>query len=200
MQYYENMSNTELLALLIGKRNANSIKKKTLLEIFNFQNPNPNGVSDGSSVCYQAHPALYAAKELLARCFLEVMKSGVEMDSPGVASKFLCSKIGTLEYEVFWCLWLNNQNQLIISEQLFRGTLSQASVYPREVVKKGLSHNAAAVIFAHNHPSGVVKPSRADISLTQTLKSTLNLVDIRVIDHLVISGTNHYSFAENGSI
>ena len=96
-------------------------------------------------------------------------------------------------------LWLDTQNQLIASEELFRGTLSQTSVYPREIVKQALQHNAAAVIFAHNHPSGVAEPSRADELLTSTLKQALAMVDVRVLDHFIVAGhAAPLSFAERG--
>ena len=96
------------------------------------------------------------------------------------------------------CIFLNAQNQVIATDETFRGTLTQTSVFPREVVKLALKHNAASVIFAHNHPSGVSEPSRADESLTQTLKHTLALVDVKVLDHFVIGGASAMSFAERG--
>ena len=106
-----------------------------------------------------------------------------------------------LPHEVFFALWLDAQNRLIAGEELFRGTLTQTSVYPREVVKKALWHNAAAVVLAHNHPSGVSEPSSADQSLTRELKKALALVDVRVLDHFVVAGQSPVvSFAERGLI
>ena len=102
-----------------------------------------------------------------------------------------------MEHEVFLVLWLDAHNRLLCTEELFRGTLTQCSVYPREVIKVALAKNAGAVIFAHNHPSGVAEPSQSDERLTQELKHALALVDVRVIDHLVI-GTDIVSFAERG--
>ena len=102
------------------------------------------------------------------------------------------------EHEVFVCVFLDSQNRVIACEELFRGTLAQTSVYPREVVKAALAHNAAAVIFAHNHPSGVAEPSRADELLTQALKQALALVDVKVLDHFVVAGAGAVSFAERG--
>jgi DNA repair protein RadC len=99
---------------------------------------------------------------------------------------------------VFVALFLDSQNRLLGSEELFRGTLTQTSVYPREVVKTALRYNAAAVILAHNHPSGVAEPSRADELLTQTLKQALALVEIRTLDHFIVAGTRTVSFAERG--
>ena len=103
-----------------------------------------------------------------------------------------------LEREVFQVALLDSQNRLIHAEELFRGTLTQTSVYPREVVKLALKHNAAAVIFSHNHPSGHAEPSNADIRLTEIIKSALALVDIQVLDHVVVSASGATSFAERG--
>jgi DNA repair protein RadC len=106
--------------------------------------------------------------------------------------------LARLEHEVFMALFLDAQNRVIAAEELFRGTLTQTSVYPREVVKRALVHNAAAVILAHNHPSGVAEPSRADEFLTQTLRQSLSLVDARVLDHFIVAGNGVVSFAERG--
>lgn len=122
----------------------------------------------------------------------------VALTSPQAVRDYLRLRIADREHEVFVCLYLDSQNRLIAAEELFRGTLAQTSVYPREVVKAALRHNAAACIFAHNHPSGVAEPSRADEMLTQALRQTLALVDIRTLDHFVVAGTNVVSFAERG--
>jgi DNA repair protein RadC len=115
-----------------------------------------------------------------------------------VVRDFLRVKLGALEHEVFAVLMLDVQNRLIEYVELFRGTVSQASVYPREVVKESLARNAAALVLVHNHPSGVAEPSRADEHLTQTLKAALALVDVRVLDHLIVAGSDVLSFAERG--
>ncbi len=120
------------------------------------------------------------------------------MTTPQAVKDHLRLGIGSLDHEVFQVLFLDAQQRLIASEEMFRGTLSQTSVYPREVVKRALSLNAAAVILAHNHPSGMAEPSRADEYLTQTLKSALQMVDVRVLDHMVVGGTDVCSFAERG--
>jgi DNA repair protein RadC len=111
---------------------------------------------------------------------------------------YLRTKLGALEHEVFVGFLLDSQNRLIEYAELFRGTLAQTSVYPREVVKIALTRNAAAMIFAHNHPSGVAEPSRADELLTQTLKQALSLVEVRVLDHFIVAGDSIVSFAERG--
>ena len=122
------------------------------------------------------------------------------LNSPKAVQEYLKVKLGILECEVFQVMFLDAQHRLIASEEMFRGTLTQTSVYPREVVKKALHHNAAAVILSHNHPSGVCEPSRADELLTQALKAALGLVDIRILDHIVCAGTACHSMAEAGRL
>lgn len=142
---------------------------------------------------------LQAVLEMSKRALAEDLKSGAAMDSPGRVRDYLRLHLGNRPYEVFMALMLDNGNRLIAAEELFRGTLHQTAVYPREVVKSALAHNAAAVIFAHNHPSGEPEPSRADENLTSALKQALGLVDIRVLDHFVVAGNRPpTSFAERG--
>ena len=134
-----------------------------------------------------------------AQRLLEQQLQGREvLSSPQVVRDFLRVKLGALEHEAFAVLMLDAQNRLIEYVELFRGTVSQATVYPREVVKESLARNAAALVLVHNHPSGVAEPSRADEHLTQTLKAALALVDIRVLDHLIVAGRDVLSFAERG--
>jgi DNA repair protein RadC len=120
------------------------------------------------------------------------------LGSPALVRTFLQTKLGLLEHELFAVLMLDAQNRLIEYVEMFRGTVSQTSVYPREIVKASLSFNAAAVILCHNHPSGSPDPSRADEVLTTTLKTALALVDVRVLDHLIVTSTQVVSFAERG--
>jgi DNA repair protein RadC len=143
-----------------------------------------------------ADEVLQAAQTLL----WQQMRGREVLSSPQIVRDFLRVRLGGLEHEVFAVLMLDAQHALIEYVELFRGTVSQTSVYPREVVKESLARNAAALILVHNHPSGVAEPSRADEFLTQTLKSALSLVDVRVLDHLVVAGTNVVSFAERGLI
>lgn len=124
--------------------------------------------------------------------------NGITLSSPGAVTDYLRLRIGGLEHEVFGVLWLDAQNHLIEATELFRGTLTQTSVYPREVVKAALATNAGAGILYHNHPSGAAEPSRADELLTSTLKTALALVDVRVIDHIVVTAHKTMSFAERG--
>jgi len=144
------------------------------------------------------------ADNAVVRRALRVLEDRLEykrtvMASPQVVRDFLRLRMGQLEHEVFIALWLDAQNQLIEIEELFRGTLTQTSVYPREVVKSALAHNAGAVILAHNHPSGDIKPSMADKVLTQSLKQSLALVDVKILDHLIAGGAKEpLSFVECG--
>jgi len=141
---------------------------------------------------------LQVARELLLRHMQSKMLGSPIMNSPQVVKEWLCLYCAALEHEVFLILYLNAQHALIEAEELFRGTLTQTSVYPREVVKGALARNAAAVVLAHNHPSGNTEPSRADELLTQSLKSSLTLVDVRVLDHFIVGGDQVESFAERG--
>ena len=143
---------------------------------------------------------LSVARELLLRDLREQMRSGPVMTSPQVLRDWLRLKLAALPYEVFSVLWLDNQNHLIEYDEMFRGTLSQTSVYPREIVKQALARNSAAAVLVHNHPSGQATPSRADELLTQGLKTALSLVDVRVVDHFIVAGDAVVSFAESGLI
>lgn len=192
------MSNVDLLATLVGRETAKALAAKPLAELFGFAKPRQTQLCEDVAT-YTTHPALAAAKELFVRCIRERMEEeDLCLSSPETVKTFLCSKIGHLEHESFWCLWLDAQNRLIDAGELFRGTVTQASVYPREVVKKALAVNAAAAIFAHNHPSGSLEPSRANEMLTSTLKSALSLVDVRVLDHFVVAGNQATSFVSRG--
>ncbi|MEO8751337.1 MAG: DNA repair protein RadC [Casimicrobiaceae bacterium] len=139
-----------------------------------------------------------AMVEFMRRSLLEEAAARDALASPDAVRDYLRLTLGGLPYEAFLALFLDSQNRLLAARELFRGTLAQTSVYPREVVKAALAHNAAGVIFAHNHPSGVAEPSRADELLTAALKQALALVDIRTLDHFVVAGQRVVSFAERG--
>jgi DNA repair protein RadC len=151
-----------------------------------------NGMGDSKYVQVQA------IFEMARRALSEQMRQRDALTSPQQVRDYLCLKLGGMTREVFVVLFLDAQNRVVAQEELFAGTLTQTSVYPREVVKRALHHNAAAVIFAHNHPSGVAEPSRADEVLTKALKDALALVEVRVLDHFVIAGNVALSFAERG--
>jgi DNA repair protein RadC len=143
---------------------------------------------------------LLAVMEMARRALKEKITNGSALNSPAAVREYLRLKLQALPHEVFVALFLDAQNRVIEIEELFRGTLTQTSVYPREVVKRALHHNAGAVIFAHNHPSGVAEPSHADETLTQALKQALALIDVRVLDHFIVAGGGVLSFAERGLI
>ena len=141
---------------------------------------------------------LQAIFEMSRRALAEEIKHQDALSSPEKVSDYLRLKLSGQEREVFVVLFLDAQNRVQAQETLFEGTLTQTSVYPREVVKRALHHNAASVIFAHNHPSGIAEQSRADELITQALKKALDLVDIRVLDHFIVAGHQTMSFAERG--
>jgi len=143
---------------------------------------------------------LVAVLELARRALAERLKERAVFDSPDAVGQYLQLHIASRPYEVFAALFLDAQHRLIALEELFRGTLTQTSVYPREVVVRALHHHAAAVVLAHNHPSGGVEPSRADEALTQALKAALALVDVRVLDHVIVAAGHTLSMAERGLV
>lgn len=141
---------------------------------------------------------LQAVMELARRALSEDLQNGVALDSPAKVRQYLQLMLANKSHESFVVLYLDVKNRLVSCEELFRGTLTRAVVYPREVVKAALTNNAAAVIIAHNHPSGSPQPSAADHTLTTALKNALALVDIRIVDHVVVAGSRTFSFVEHG--
>ena len=186
----------DLLALLLAGDAAYRCGNRPLTELFHLA-PQPLACRE------EATPAplpLLAAKELLARALAETLSARDALDSPQVVRDLLRLRLAHLPHEVFAVLLLDAQHRLIDLVELFRGTLTQTSVYPREVVCLALERRAAAVILAHNHPSGATDPSQADIALTRILKEALALVDVRVLDHFVVAAGSTASFAERGLI
>lgn len=143
---------------------------------------------------------LRALRELAQRYFEETLPVGQAIRSPLDTETFLLARLRDLPHEVFCCLYLDNRHRVILFEELFRGTIDGTSVYPREIVKQALAVNAAALILAHNHPSGVAEPSQADERITRRVKSALELVDIRLLDHLVIGDGTSTSLASRGML
>jgi len=143
---------------------------------------------------------LLAIPELARRYYEESLPAGVAIKSPADTEAFLLSKLRHLGHEMFCCLYLDNRHRVLRFDEMFRGTIDGTSVYPREVVKEALAVNAAAVILAHNHPSGVAEPSQADERITRRLKSALELVDIRLLDHLIIGDGRATSLASRGLV
>ena len=148
----------------------------------------------GPAKCAQ----LQAVLEMAKRTLDEKIKTGDALNSPKAVRDYLRLALSGREYEVFTGIFLDARNRVLAVDELFRGTLSQTSVFPREVVKRALRHNAAGVIFAHNHPSGLAEPSGADEALTATLKKSLALVDVKVLDHFIVGSGGIMSFAERG--
>ncbi|MDN3647957.1 DNA repair protein RadC [Reinekea marina] len=141
---------------------------------------------------------LQAVMEMARRHLWSELVNSASLTSPSDTRQFLLAKIRDLEHEEFACIWLDNQHQVLAFETLFTGTIDSAAVYPREVIKKALKHNAAAVIVAHNHPSGIAEPSQADQLLTEKLKNALFSIDVRLLDHMVVGQGVVVSFAERG--
>ena len=196
------LSDAELLAVLLrtGVRGKSAVELGREL-LARFQGVAGLFAADLSGIkgLGPAKRAQFAAAVELARRSIERhLKEGPALTSPGAVREDLRMTLGREPHEVFGCLWLDAQHRVIACEESFRGTLTQTSVYPREIVKAGLKANAAAVIFAHNHPSGAAQPSRADELLTRNLKDALALVEIKVLDHFIVAGSQAISFAERG--
>lgn len=193
----QNCSTPELLSVLIGRRMASKLSKIPLSVLFEIR-ASRQLVSERLAP-YAADPIISAAKELVTRALAEEISiNPIHFGHPEAVKDYLRLALGGRQQEVFLVLFLDSQNRLIASEELFHGTLTQTSVYPREVVKRALVNNAASVLLSHNHPSGLAEPSQADKLLTTALKQALALVDIRVLDHIVIGEQEAFSFAERG--
>ena len=180
-------STLHLLQLLLGNRTAKRVYCGSLADLFHDETL-PDDVK----------LRLRATRELVQRLLLEDMRQQPLLANPRIVRDFLAAHFVGYEREVFTILFLDNRHRLIRFDEVFHGTIDGASVHPREVVKLALARNAAAVILAHNHPSGVAEPSQADELITVRLRDALALVDIRVLDHLVVGGTTVTSFAERG--
>jgi len=199
------LSDAELLALLLGSgsrgRSAVELARSLLIEfgslreLLNADRPRWLGQHGIGPARYCA---LQAAVELARRYFREAMRIGPALDAPEAARAFLLAQLRDRPHEVFCCLYLDKRHRLIHFEELFRGTIDGAGVHPREVLRQTLLHNAAAVILAHNHPSGVLEPSQADEFITRRLRDALALVDVRVLDHIIVGDGHCFSFSEHG--
>ncbi|MCW8933110.1 MAG: DNA repair protein RadC [Gammaproteobacteria bacterium] len=200
----QSLTDAELLAIFLRT----GIRGKTAVDLSNDLLEGFSGLrqllkADQQSFCQHhglgtaKYAQLQAVLEMARRYLNEGLKRGDSLTSPQETRQFLSSKLRDYTHEVFAVLFLDQRHRVIRFDEMFRGTIDGASVYPREVVKKALEYNAAAVIFAHNHPSGVAEPSQSDERITQRLKEALGLVDIRVLDHFVV-GDDVISFAERG--
>jgi len=201
------LSDAEILAILLGSgrkgRSAVDVAREVLLR---FGSIRQLVGADRARFC--ASPGLglaryalvQAAAELSRRQLSESMRAGPLLASPKATRDFLTARLRDFEHEVFCCLYLDKRHRLIQFEELFRGTIDGASVHPREIVKLALQRNAAAVIVAHNHPSGVAEPSQADELITQRVKEALAIVDIRLLDHIIVGDGVTVSLAERGIV
>ena len=201
------LSDAELLAiyLRVGVRGKSAVDlARDLLQRFNgrlsiLAEASLDDLATVSGIGMAKAAQLKASFELARRALAQEMAVRDTLSSPGQVRDWLRLKLATYQHEVFMALWLDAQNRLLKAEELFSGTLTQSSVYPREVVKTALAHNAAAVILAHNHPSGIAEPSRADEMLTRSLKDALAMVDVKLLDHFIVAGNAPpLSFAERG--
>ncbi len=201
------LADAELLALLLrtGMKGLGVLQmaEKVLAELGGF-----GGLLNADATQLKGLKGLGPAKRAELLAVMEMARRGLRstleaqpvFSSPQAVKDYLQMRLGALPHEVFAVVFLDAQHRLLACEELFRGSLTQTSVYPREVVKRTLELNAGSVILAHNHPSGVLEPSRADELLTQTLKSSLNLIDVKVLDHVVVGRGGALSFAERGLI
>lgn len=195
----QNCSTQELLSVLVGKRAAMKLSQIPLSVLFQMR-AHRQIVSENIPQ-YAADPIISAAKELVTRALEEEIGiTPVSLGNPKEVKDYLRLVLGGRQQEVFLVLFLDTQHRVIASEELFHGTLTQTSVYPREVVKRALANNSAGVLLSHNHPSGIATPSQADLLLTAALTQALGLVDIRVLDHILVGEHEAVSFAERGLI
>ncbi|MER2514678.1 RadC family protein [Nitrosomonas ureae] len=201
------LSDTELLAIFlrtgISGKSAVDLARELLLHFGSLTN-----VFAASQLNFCQLPGMGIAKyaqlqavlEMARRTLGEELKCGNAMNSPKLVRDFLRLSLANKQHEVFIGIFLDAKNHAIATEELFSGTLTQASVYPREIIKRALHHNAAAIIFAHNHPSGTAEPSHADKVLTQSLKQALSLIDVQVLDHFIVGNGTALSFSEHDLI
>jgi DNA repair protein RadC len=199
------LSDAELIAVILGTgttgRSALDLAREALTRFGGLSGllasgPGELATIDGLGPAKSAQ--LQAVLELARRSLREEIRRDPALSSPDKVRDYLKMTLAHRQHEVFMALFLDAQNRLLTADELFRGTLTQTSVYPREVVKRALAVNTAGVIFAHNHPSGVAEPSRSDELLTASLKQALGLVDVRVLDHVIVAGSSTVSFAERG--
>jgi len=201
------LSNPELLALLlrVGVRGKSAVELgHDVLQHFGSLHglfgATLNDFSEVHGLGMAKYAQLQAVMELARRAIGEQLQAGATLASPDLVKRYLRIKLGGQRHESFVVLFVDVKNRLIADKELFRGTLTHTSVYPREVVKAALACNAASVILAHNHPSGTPDPSQADLHLTRSLTQALALVEVRVLDHFVVAGPLVHSFAENGQL
>jgi DNA repair protein RadC len=202
----QSLSDAELLAVLLGRSGRPGLDAVAMARELLGRHDSLRALLSAGQGASLAAPGLgvagycrlQAALELARRHYAEALRVGPPLHSPAATREFLVARLRDMPHELFCCLHLDNRHRLIAFDELFRGTIDGASVHPREVVKQALARNAAAVILAHNHPSGVAEPSQADELVTRRLREALQLVDIRVLDHMIVADNGCLSFAESG--
>jgi DNA repair protein RadC len=201
----EALSDAELLAIFlrvgVTGKSAVDLARDLLNQFGNLNGifaANEAELSKVHGIGTSKYVQLQAIFEMSRRALNEQLQQRDVFKSPQAVRDYLVLKLGSVTREVFMVLFLDTQNRLVASEEMFSGSLKETSVYPREVLKRALHHNAASVIFAHNHPSGIAQQSRTDELLTQSLKQALALVDVRVLDHFIVAGNNTLSFSDKG--
>jgi len=201
----QSLSDAELLAILLGSgiqgRSAVDLARSLIDEFGSLRellSADRTRLQSRLGIGPARYATLMAAVELARRHFREPLSRTSALNTPDSTRSFLLAQLRDKPYEVFCCLFLDNRHRLIAFEEVFRGTIDGASVHPREVIRQTMLHNAAAVIIAHNHPSGVAEPSQADEAVTRRLRQALALVDIRLLDHIIVGDGRCYSFAEHG--
>lgn len=199
------LSDAELLALFLrtGHRGSSALDlARALLARFGslpgLLTAPAAEVTNAAGMGPAKHGQLLAAAEISRRALAHSCTRGALLGSPRDSADFLRAWLRPFPYEVFACIFLDNRHRVIATEELFRGTIDGASVHPREVVRRAIAHNAAAVICAHNHPSGIAEPSAADVAITRRLAEALALIDVRVLDHFVVGDEHPLSMAERG--
>lgn len=199
------LSDAELLAIFlrtgVAGCSAVELARQLLMHYGSLNalfNASRNEFCAGKGLGDAKYVQLQSVLEMARRYFWEELAGQPVMNSADTAGHFLLSKMAGLQREVFACLFLNSQHHLIAYEELFQGTINQAPVFPREIARRAMQHNAAAVILAHNHPSGVAEPSLSDREITKTICNALNVLEIKVLDHLIVGQRHVYSFAEHG--
>lgn len=199
----KNLTDTELLAIFlrtgVAGKSAIDLARQLLNHygsLTSLFSADETTFCNFSGVGIAKYVQLQAVSEMARRALSEQLELGDAMNTPELVRDYLRLSLASKQHEIFVAIFLDAKNHMISAEELFSGTLTQASVYPREVVKRALHHNAAAIIFAHNHPSGLAEPSHADKTITQALKKALDLIDIKVLDHFIVGKNTIMSFAE----
>jgi len=197
------LADAELLAVVLGPGAGPGLARDVLARFGGLRqalNAPPAELAAIRGIGGSRVAVIVAARELARRYFEATLSVGQPIRSPADTETFLKARLRDRPHEVFCCLYLDNRHRVLAFEELFRGTIDGTSVYPREIVKQALAANAAAVILAHNHPSGVAEPSQADERITRRVRSALELVDIRLLDHLIIGDGTSTSLASRGLV